>query len=146
MQLPVTLRHEFVEFIPERLEEKTLYISISYATAAHNCCCGCGLQVVTPLTPSDWRLIFDGETVSLEPSIGNWSFPCRSHYWITGNRARWAKRRTGDQVRRGRDQDAIRESKHRAIPVTTDRFEPGVQRWGERARNLVRRALGTFGR
>jgi len=28
--------------------------------------------------------------VSLAPSIGNWSFPCNSHYWITGNEVRWA--------------------------------------------------------
>jgi len=34
--------------------------------------------VVTPLSPTGWSLIFDGETVSLYPSIGNWNFPCRS--------------------------------------------------------------------
>ncbi|MFC4855982.1 DUF6527 family protein [Actinophytocola glycyrrhizae] len=29
----------------------------------------------------DQRRDFNGETVSLSPSIGNWSFPCRSHYY-----------------------------------------------------------------
>jgi hypothetical protein len=29
--------------------------------------------------------------VSLDPSIGNWSFPCRSHYWIRNNKVRWAE-------------------------------------------------------
>lgn len=66
---------EFVEFIPERLAPEVLYISKRYSTASHLCCCGCGLEVVTPLNPAKWRLIENNGTVSLHPSIGNWSFP-----------------------------------------------------------------------
>lgn len=51
-----------------------------------------GRKVVTPLTPTDWKLIFDGETVSLSPSIGNWSFEFRPHYWILRNHVKWARR------------------------------------------------------
>lgn len=76
------LQHRFVEYIPESLEVGVLYISMSYATAAHSCCCGCGEEVVTPFTPTDWRMTFDGETISLYPSIGNWMLRCRSHYVI----------------------------------------------------------------
>ena len=68
------VRHEFVEFIPSTLNDGVLYISIPYATAVHKCCCGCGEKVVTPLTPTDWSLTFDGLTASLSPSIGNWGF------------------------------------------------------------------------
>ena len=46
---------------------------------------------MTPLGPAEWRLTYDGRTVSLEPSIGNWSFPCRSHYWIDEGRVRLAR-------------------------------------------------------
>jgi hypothetical protein len=91
MKPPKALTHEFVEFIPEVIEERKIYVSIKYATAVHKCCCGCGKEVVTPLSPTDWKLTFDGRTVSLDPSIGNWSFPCRSHYWVRNNRARWAE-------------------------------------------------------
>lgn len=84
------LNHKFVEFIPEALDDDVLYVSVIHGTAVHRCCCGCGREVVTPLTPADWKLTFDGETVSLYPSIGNWNFPCRSHYWITKNRVEWA--------------------------------------------------------
>ena len=84
--------HKFVELAPEELEPGVLYISIPYTTAVHKCFCGCGFEVVTPLSPSDWRLIFDGKTVSLEPSIGNWGFECQSHYWITRNQVRWAEK------------------------------------------------------
>jgi hypothetical protein len=46
------------------------------------CCCGCGHEVVTPFSPTDWKLTFDCVSVSLYPSIGNWSPPCRAHYFI----------------------------------------------------------------
>ncbi len=76
------LQHRFVEFMPTPLEPGVLYISMAYATAAHSCCCGCGEEIVTPLTPTDWRMTFDGETISLWPSIGNWNLACRSHYVV----------------------------------------------------------------
>jgi hypothetical protein len=88
---PKTLRHEFVEFIPDTIEEGKIYVSIEYATAVHKCACGCDKEVVTPLSPTDWKLIFDGKTVSLDPSIGNWGFMCRSHYWVRNDRAVWAE-------------------------------------------------------
>lgn len=74
----------FVDAAPERPSVATLYVSIRYASAIHLCACGCGRKVVTPLSPHDWRLIFDGDTVSLYPSVGNWSFPCQSHYGFGG--------------------------------------------------------------
>lgn len=86
----VELRHRFVETLPDHLEPGVIYISIEFATVAHLCCCGCGRETVTPLSPRDWSVSFDGKTVSLFPSVGNWSFPCRSHYWIRFNKAIWA--------------------------------------------------------
>jgi hypothetical protein len=85
------LRSEFVEFIPERLDQGVIYISQRYSTAAHLCCCGCGLEVITPLNPAKWQLIEKGGSLSLYPSVGNWDFPCQSHYWINGNRITWAE-------------------------------------------------------
>lgn len=105
MSRTTKLTHEFVEFMPTDLRDGVLYVSVSYATATHRCCCGCGREVVTPLTPTDWRMIFDGETVSLDPSIGNWSFPCRSHYWVKRNRVQWAATWSRDQVDAGRARD-----------------------------------------
>ena len=85
------LRHEFVDHIPEQLDDGVLYVSIRFGTVVHLCACGCGEEVVTPLSPAEWRLTYDGRTVSLAPSIGNWSFPCRSHYWIDEGAVRWAR-------------------------------------------------------
>jgi hypothetical protein len=77
--MTAALTPEFVDFIPEVLEDGKLYISQTYATAVHKCCCGCGHKVVTPLSPTGWRLAVERGFVSLYPSIGNWGYPCRSH-------------------------------------------------------------------
>lgn len=99
------IKHEFVEFIPDALEEGTLYVSIPYATAVHKCCCGCGREVVTPLSHTDWELRFYGKTISLYPSIGSWALPCQSHYWIRRNRVVWARRWSREEIEEGRTKD-----------------------------------------
>src|SRR5580704_4620812 len=105
MNQEIVLKHEFVEFIPDELEQGTIYVSIRFATASHLCVCGCRNKVVTPIRPTDWTLIFDGKTISLEPSIGNWSFPCQSHYWVKNNCIRWAPRWSKEEIASGRSGD-----------------------------------------
>lgn len=100
-----TLQHKFVEFIPDEIEEGLIYISIEYTIVVHKCACGCGNEVVTPLAPTGWELRFDGKNVSLNPSIGNWSFECRSHYWIVKNRIRHARRWSDFEIKQGRKHD-----------------------------------------
>jgi len=92
---------EFVSRVPDTLQDGRLYVSIQYSTAIHLCACGCRREVVTPLRPGLWRLIYDGE-VTLRPSIGNWSLPCRSHYFITRNRVIWARTWSEAEVEAGR--------------------------------------------
>lgn len=92
---------KFVEFIPDVLEEGILYISVRYKTACHRCGCGCGEKVVTPLTPTGWHMTYDGRTVSLHPSIGNWKLACQSHYWIANNRVKWAPKWSSHQIEEG---------------------------------------------
>lgn len=104
--------HEFVDEIPEELDEGVLYVSVSYETAAHRCLCGCGSLIVTPFSPTDWRLIFDGDSVSLWPSIGNWSFACQSHYWVWESQVVWAKTMSKNRIERGRDLDRKAKLRH----------------------------------
>ena len=101
----VTIKHEFVEFIPKQRQEGVLYISIPYATAVHNCFCGCGLKVVTPISPVGWKLIFDGDTVTPSPSVGSSSFPCRSHYFVRRNKVVWCRNMSQDEIEWGRARD-----------------------------------------
>jgi len=104
------LAHEFVEYMPDQLKDGVLYVSIPFATGAHKCCCGCGQEVVTPLSPTDWKLIFDGRSISLDPS--NWSFPCKSHYWIRSGRVRWAGMWTHEQIEASRAADRTAKERY----------------------------------
>lgn len=106
------ITHKFVEFIPEQIEEGVLYISIQYCTAIHKCVCGCANEVVTPISPTDWQLTFDGKTISLNPSIGNWSFECKSHYFITKNKIRYAKRWKDWEIEDGRKEDIEKKKRY----------------------------------
>lgn len=106
MKPEIVLKHEFVEFIPDELKERTLYVSMQYKTVVHLCCCGCGRQVVTPLAPTAWKLTFDGVSISLWPSVGSWSLPCKSHYIIEGSRAKWAGQWSQEWIDAGRASEA----------------------------------------
>jgi integrase len=133
-----SLRPEFVEFMPADLQEGVLYISIPYGTVIHLCCSGCGQKVVTPLRPTDWSLIYDGEAVSLSPSIGNWGFDCQSHYWIKRNRVvpapRWSRERI--EAGRGRDRSAkerfFAERNGPELPGPTREATHRPKRWWRR--------------
>lgn len=136
------LTHRFVEFIPDVLEEGTLYVSMEYATVSHKCCCGCGFEVVTPLSPTDWKLSFDGEAISLHPSIGNWSFKCQSHYWIMEGKVKWARRWSGEEINAGRNWDRhlkerYQEGQAESAPETAANVKPR-SRW-HRFKALVAR-------
>lgn len=120
MKQEIVLTHEFVEFIPEELKEGTIYISIRFATASHLCWCDCGSKVVTPIRPTDWKLIFDGKTISLDPSVGNWSFACQSHYWIKNNRIKWAPHWSKEEIQRGRSHDSHAKQKYFGTTQTVD--------------------------
>src|SRR5205823_2574993 len=65
----------------------------------------CGAKVVTPLSPSGWSLKYNGREIDLWPSIGNWNLSCRSHYWISNSKVRWAGLWSDEEVRDGFERD-----------------------------------------
>ena len=99
------IRPKFVDFVPAVLSPGVLYISERFHTASHLCACGCGQKVVTPLSPAKWKLYLQGDTVTLDPSIGNWDYACRSHYFIRLNRVIWASTFSEDSIARVRARD-----------------------------------------
>ncbi|WP_275293573.1 DUF6527 family protein [Amycolatopsis sp. La24] len=127
-----TITHEFIETVPDRLDDGIIYISLTYATAVHRCCCGCGHEVVTPLHPKQWSVTFNGETVSLSPSIGNWSFACRSHYWVREGQIRPARIFGTAEVARLRAEDELLLDRHfnrSEGEKPDDRVEAGAGWW-----------------
>ena len=113
----VKLAHEFVENIPERVTEGVLYVSLIHATVVHLCCCGCREEVVTPLTPTDWKLTFDGESISLWPSIGSWTLPCRSHYVVERGKVLIAKPWSQNQIDSERHRDGAAKRAYFRAPT-----------------------------
>jgi hypothetical protein len=115
----------FVDLMPTAFESRVLYISRKYKTAIHLCCCGCGNKVVTPLKPGQWSLTEQRDgSVSLSPSIGNWSLPCQSHYWIRHNNIDWAYAFTTDEIAavRAGDKRALEQRYVREQPTLWERF------------------------
>lgn len=109
MKPPLSVKHEFVDVIPDALAEGVVYVSIPFTVAVHKCFCGCGEEVVTPISPTDWTLLFNGKTISLDPSIGNWGFKCQSHYWIRGDKVYWATKWSQEEIEANRADDRIRK-------------------------------------
>lgn len=144
-----SLEHRFVQHIPDRLEPGVLYVSMDFATALHSCCCGCGEEVVTPFTPTDWNMTFDGETVSLSPSVGNWNIACRSHYLIKRGQVieagTWSERQVAIERRRDRESKAKfygQTNRLEAEEGTSDAIphgDEGPSLWG-RIKGLISRA------
>ena len=136
------IRHEFVETMPPQREEGVLYVSIPFATAVHNCFCGCGTKVVTPIKPAGWELTYDGDTVSLWPSVGSWGLPCRSHYIIRKDTVVWA----GDMSQERIDQGRAHDRKMRDRYYETKAFEPTTPGAGNPARPVVQQVpVKSFG-
>ena len=101
------MKHKFVEYMPDTIETGILYISLKFGTILHKCVCGCNNVVNTPLSPVDWKMTYDGDSITLYPSIGNWSFHCKSHYWIINNKIVWAKTWGYEKIERVRKSEVI---------------------------------------
>ena len=97
-----SFKPQFVVRIPKHIEDRILYICLECNITIHKCACGCGEEIALPIDPKQWKLIYDGETVSLRPSIGNWSYKCRSHYFITNNNVEWANAWNENQIEKNR--------------------------------------------
>lgn len=81
----VEITFEKVEFIPtkEEMKQDVIYISDKYKTSSHLCLCGCGMETVTPLISGQWSYsVNTNDKLSMSPSVGNYNFPCNSHYII----------------------------------------------------------------
>lgn len=111
------LEHCFVELIPEQLELGVLYISLEHRTVTHTCCCGCGEEVVTPLSPVGWQITFDGESVSLWPSVGSWTLRCGSHYMIDRGQVLPAPPWSKAQITAGRERERAARARHFGTPT-----------------------------
>ena len=142
---------EFVESFPTPLAAGVFYVSLEYNTCAHLCACGCGDEAVTPLSPAQWSLTYDGESISVRPSVGNWSLACKSHYVIHKGRVEWTRSFSLDEISRNRARDRAAldgpssESCEVRDEFCADRPQPEDAADNAR-RGTLRRLLGWMGR
>jgi hypothetical protein len=80
---------EFVAEMPDDLQEGLLYISVPFRTSVHLCACGCRGEVWMPIRPDRHHLTWDGDRITMAPSVGNWGLHCKSHYWIRNSQVVW---------------------------------------------------------
>lgn len=120
------LKAEFVAEIPDKLEDGILYVSRECFVALHNCACGCGEEVTTPLVPTEFELSMHEDGPSIWPSIGNHDFACASHYVIERGRIVWAGKMTRAEIAAGREHDRLlkrpAKPKRGRIRLIVDRF------------------------
>lgn len=140
------LTPEFVELMPDELQPGILYVSVRFKSIQHLCCCGCGRKVVTPLSPTSWSMEYDGRSVSLRPSIGNWQKDCKSHYFIIENRVHWARGWSEEEIALGLRHDVESKVDYYADRTLEPREDakpqtPTRQKWSirERLRELARK-------
>jgi hypothetical protein len=123
----------FVHTMPAQLDEGKLYISMEYCSINHLCACGCGSEVVTPLHPARWAIFYNGDTVSLWPSVGSFDLPCRSHYVIERNRVVWQPSWSEGAAREGVERDRREVERFHAGPADSREDRGGwMERWSRR--------------
>ena len=84
---------EFVDKIPLNLKNGILYVCLNCNVIVHRCACWCGQKTVTPIDKKyGWVIKYDGQAITLRPSIGNFNIPCKSHYYITNNKVEWLEK------------------------------------------------------
>jgi hypothetical protein len=103
---------EHVTYMPRQLSPGILYVSREYAVAGHLCACGCGNKVMTPLGPAEWDFSERNGRPTLQPSIGNWQLPCKSHYVIRDGRICWADQWSDSMINAGRRTEQQRRKVH----------------------------------
>src|SRR5262249_26942732 len=126
-----TIRPEYVESFPKSMQDGVLYISRSFRTACHRCCCGCGTKIVTPLRPTEYRLTDIGGRISMHPSIGNWSHPCRAHYVIRNGQVFKARDMSSAEIDEGRAYDEAEKRTYYSHPAQrrSRRFWSWLKNW-----------------
>ncbi|MGH2958723.1 MAG: DUF6527 family protein [Solirubrobacterales bacterium] len=140
-------RHEFVEVVPENLIEGVLYVSLKYKSVSHLCMCGCGEKVVFRLAPQRFKIKFDGESVSLSPSVGNSNFACRSHYWLEHGEVEWLPPLSDRQIERARgNAHRVTTEPHRRSAGFEDEHAADESEFATESPSIWDHVRGVFGR
>lgn len=80
-------RYQLVDRIPKQMEDGVVYHTEEFELAGLLCACGCGHRI-TLIVPDSHKVWDDGGYATIEPSIGVFDAPCKSHYVIRAGNVR----------------------------------------------------------
>lgn len=142
------LKPHYLTQFPEQLQEGILYISEEFSLTAHKCCCGCQEDVVLKLGPAKWHLTKEPDSsVSLYPSVGNWKYACRSHYWIENNEVLDAGPMSAGTIKRVQRRDRVERQQYleQYASATEQEHQDGWKRITYAIQRGWRRVKGLWG-
>jgi hypothetical protein len=81
-------RYQLVDRIPKQMEERVVYHTEEFELAGLLCACGCGHRI-TLIVPDSHRVWDEGGYATIQPSVGVFDAPCKSHYVIRAGNVQW---------------------------------------------------------
>ena len=109
-------RYQLVERIPNVMEEGTVYHTEEFEIAGLLCACGCGHRI-TLIVPDSHKVWDDGGYATIEPSVGVFDAPCRSHFVIRAGKVQWLPAFSGSQAAKIMQAQIARHASHDAKPA-----------------------------
>tara|TARA_R110000787_G_scaffold52497_1_gene123545 strand:- start:74 stop:484 length:411 start_codon:yes stop_codon:yes gene_type:complete len=86
-----------VERIPVNLENGVVYHSEDFELAGFLCPCGCGHRI-TLLVPDSHQVWSHNGLATINPSVGVFDAPCKSHFFIRAGAVDWLSAFSGAQA------------------------------------------------
>lgn len=90
-------RYQLVDRIPTQVRESVVYHTQEFELAGMLCACGCGHRI-TLLVPDSHQVWDEGGYATIQPSVGVFDAPCKSHYVISAGDVQWLPTFTGAQA------------------------------------------------
>ena len=92
-------RYQLVDRIPKQMEEGVVYHTEEFELAGLLCACGCGHRI-TLIVPDSHRVWDEDGYATIQPSVGVFDAPCKSHYVIRAGNVQWLPAFSGAQATR----------------------------------------------
>lgn len=90
-------RYRLVNRIPKQMEESIVYHTEEFELAGLLCACGCEHRI-TLIVPESHRVWDEGGYATIQPSVGVFDAPCKSHYVIRAGNVQWLPAFSGAQA------------------------------------------------
>jgi len=110
-------RYKLVDRIPMQMEEGVVYHTEEFELAGLLCACGCGHRI-TLIVPDSHEVWDDGGYATIQPSLGVFDAPCKSHYVIRAGKVQWLPAFSGSQATKIMQGQIARHVAHDAMPAS----------------------------